>query len=236
MTWLAIGLGALALLLFSARAFANARIETLLSVLRWTAGILGVALACFLLFTGRGSTALMALLFAGPLLLRFWKQYQAARTFQQGGRPSSGKTSTVATRTLRMVLDHDSGAMHGTVTDGPLRGRDLADLALSEVVVLWRDCRADDPESVPLIEAWLDRAFPDWREVDPGDPSGPPQSKPGHMTRAEAFSVLGLAEGAAEADIRAAYVRLMRAAHPDAGGSAWLAARLNEARAVLLGT
>jgi DnaJ homolog subfamily C member 19 len=55
------------------------------------------------------------------------------------------------------------------------------------------------------------------------------------MTREEAFQVLGLKSGASEADIRAAHHRLMRAAHPDAGGSDWLAARINQARDMLLG-
>ena len=54
------------------------------------------------------------------------------------------------------------------------------------------------------------------------------------MTRAEAYQVLGLKPGATEEEIRAAYHRLMRAAHPDAGGSDWLAARINQARDVLL--
>ncbi len=55
------------------------------------------------------------------------------------------------------------------------------------------------------------------------------------MTREEAYQVLGLKAGASEADIRAAHHRLMRAAHPDAGGSDWLAARINQARDLLLG-
>lgn len=62
-----------------------------------------------------------------------------------------------------------------------------------------------------------------------------PRAAPGTMTRAEAFEILGLKPGAGDADIRAAYHRLMRAAHPDAGGSDWLAARINQARDTLLG-
>ncbi len=54
------------------------------------------------------------------------------------------------------------------------------------------------------------------------------------MTRDEAYQVLGLHPGATEAEIRAAHHRLMRTAHPDSGGSDWLATRVNLARDVLL--
>lgn len=63
-----------------------------------------------------------------------------------------------------------------------------------------------------------------------------PRARSGAMTRQEAYQVLGLAPGASEADIRAAHHRLMRTAHPDTGGSDWLAARVNMARDVLLGS
>lgn len=56
------------------------------------------------------------------------------------------------------------------------------------------------------------------------------------MDRKEAFAVLGLAEGASEAEIHDAYRRLIVKVHPDRGGSADLAARLNRARDVLLGS
>jgi DnaJ family protein C protein 19 len=55
------------------------------------------------------------------------------------------------------------------------------------------------------------------------------------MTRDEAFQVLGLPRNASAQDIREAHRRLMRAAHPDSGGSDWLAARINQARDLLLG-
>ena len=54
------------------------------------------------------------------------------------------------------------------------------------------------------------------------------------MTADEAYQVLGLRPGATEAEIRAAHHRLMRAAHPDSGGSDWVATRINLARDVLL--
>jgi DnaJ family protein C protein 19 len=63
----------------------------------------------------------------------------------------------------------------------------------------------------------------------------PPPPRSGAMSRAEAYAVLGLHPGASEAEIRAAHKRLMRAVHPDGGGSDWVAARVNQARDVLLG-
>lgn len=57
----------------------------------------------------------------------------------------------------------------------------------------------------------------------------------GAMTRDEAYEVLGLRPGASKTEIREAHRRLMRGAHPDAGGSDWLAARINQARDILIG-
>jgi hypothetical protein len=65
--------------------------------------------------------------------------------------------------------------------------------------------------------------------------AGPRPSPRGSMSRAEAYDVLGLRPGASESDIRDAHRRLMRSAHPDAGGSDWLASRVNQARDILLG-
>lgn len=57
----------------------------------------------------------------------------------------------------------------------------------------------------------------------------------GAMTREEACAVLGVKLNASDEEIRAAYNRLIRSVHPDRGGSAYLSAQLNQAKAVLLG-
>lgn len=78
----------------------------------------------------------------------------------------------------------------------------------------------------PLVWSWV--------VEQRGKPGG--STRPaGPMSRAEAYEVLGLKPGADEVAIRAAHRRLMQAAHPDRGGSDWLAARINQARDVLLG-
>lgn len=100
----------------------------------------------------------------------------------------------------------------------------------------------------PLVWSWVGQGIgnPGGGKPGVGKPgsSGPgpqsskarPEQRPrGGMSGNEALEVLGLKPGASRADIQAAYVRLMQAAHPDHGGSDWLAARINQARDVLLG-
>lgn len=55
------------------------------------------------------------------------------------------------------------------------------------------------------------------------------------MSRREALHVLGLREGVSRDKVREAHRRLMRNNHPDIGGSAYLATKVNEAKDVLTG-
>jgi hypothetical protein len=172
---------------------------------------------------------LQRLLVLAPLLQRglvWWRQ-------RQGARPAAGQTSRVTTRFLVMELDHDSGAMGGQVVAGRFQGRALADLSLEQLLELRDECSAD-PQSVAVLEAYLDREQgPDWRDqATPGHHRDPTAGGP--MTREQALEILGLDAGAGREAILAAHRRLMQRLHPDRGGSNWLAAQINRAKDVLL--
>lgn len=236
MAYLVVGLIALLVVLGLLRLFADAKPGQVKAALAWGGGLLGLVLLVALLASGRGAQALWAMVLFGPMAWRWIQGIRAARTFARGGAASPGGATDVETTHLAMGLDHDSGRMFGRVKAGRFSGRELADLDLPLLLDLLAELAVQDPEGVPLLEAWLDRAHPEWREAARFHEAPPPGRAPGgRMTREEALAVLGLAEGASEAEIRGAHRRLMRTAHPDQGGSDWLAARLNEARDVLLG-
>lgn len=65
--------------------------------------------------------------------------------------------------------------------------------------------------------------------------SAPPGTHSAELTRKQALEILGLGEDADDEAIKRAYRYLINRAHPDHGGTAWMAERLNAARARLLG-
>jgi len=90
--------------------------------------------------------------------------------------------------------------------------------------------------------AWalLTGTMPPWLRPPQGRPSETggsreaPSARRTTMSRTEALKVLGLEDGATEEQIRAAHKRLMLQIHPDKGGTSYLAAKINEAKDVLL--
>jgi DnaJ domain len=154
--------------------------------------------------------------------------------FNWGKAKSPGQKSRVATSLLAMELDHDSGTMDGEVLAGPCKGKRLSALTHEELVSFHGLCKRTSDQSLPLYEAWLDRAQPEWRAAWGGGAQSAP-SGGGAMTRDEAYAILGLKSGASDADVKSAHKRLMKDFHPDKGGSDYLAAKINAAKDVLLG-
>lgn len=78
------------------------------------------------------------------------------------------------------------------------------------------------------------RAVPEgWFQRDEREPP-PPRDTGTRMSSAEALKILGLPSGADVDAVRAAHKRLIMQNHPDRGGSDYLAAKINEAKDVLL--
>ncbi len=147
----------------------------------------------------------------------------------------SQKTSTVRSAWLEMKLDHDTGDLDGLILTGTHEGKILSRLEEAELLALYQNL-GDDGDSAALLEAYLDRRIPKWREhVEPGNATGERRSfSSGAMSKEEAYQVLGLGAGVGPEEIRLAHRRLMKAVHPDSGGSTFLAARINEAKQTLL--
>lgn len=211
----------------------------------------GIALLVVLVLTGRLNPLFAALAAAVPAVVRVVNLLRVLPMVQQvlrslglagmGGAAAAGggQASSIRTRFLDMSLDHLTGRMDGLVRDGPLSGRRLSELPLADLMALLALCRTQDQQSATLLEAYLDRERGDaWRDQDLGREAGAggggPHATPGRMGRSEALSVLGLAEGATDEEVRAAHRRLMQRFHPDRGGSDYLAAMINEAKRVLL--
>ncbi len=231
MPYLFIGLALLGLFLLGARLLVNADPTRLGRFLGWFATGIGVAGALAVLVLLVASDRLGLALFvasgAAPVLMRWranWRRHHAAPSGSDGGH------SQVETELLRMRLDHGSGAMSGQVKRGPFAGRRLEDLALSELLDLWRQCVAEDQEGTRLLETYLDRLRPDWRK------SAAASATPGEtMTREQAYAILGLEPGGNAEQIKDAHRRLMMKLHPDHGGSTFLASQINRAKDLLLG-
>ena len=166
-----------------------------------------------------------------PLLQRMLAGMGAAKSRPE---PSSGQTSTVQSKYIRMTLNHDSGDINGEVLAGQFKGSTLDQLNLEALLQLLRECQ-DDEESVALLQAYLDRVYADtWQQQASAQGQQRAASEPGEMSREEALQVLGLSSDAGEAEIVDAHRRLMQKLHPDRGGSAYLAAMINLAKDTLL--
>lgn len=232
MLYLILGMAALALGLVAMRSFAQANPADVARRLRIGGGTVSLLGAAILFARGMATLAIPLGMFGSWLI---WGR--TTPPWLGGGgnaRRTPGQISSVTTDHLEMQLDHDTGEMHGRVLKGMFAGRDLPTLSPADLGLLWQDCRHVDMESAQLIEAYLDRLHPSWREDMARGESDMSRGPDGRMTEEEALEILGLKPGAEEDAIRRAHRELMLKLHPDRGGSTYLAAKINEAKDVAL--
>ena len=227
---LLLGLASLAILLWAAQKYLKADPRKLAAVLKLSGGIALLAVAALL--GVRGQIALAAPLAAAGLALLGWLPFSPAG-FGARTQKSQGQVSRVRSAYLDMELDHDSGAMRGTIITGPRQGTALDALDVATLAGMLTEI---DEESRALLAAYLDRRDAGWREHAQADAAaGRGGATRGPMTHQEAYEILGLKPGASSEDIVNAHRTLMKRLHPDLGGTNYLAARVNEAKDTLLG-
>lgn len=226
--------GLIAVIVFSGalNAFLGTNPKWLSTQLRRVGGVAVILFGLFLLSRGQFELAVPAFI-AGATLLGLF-QNVGIPGFGQRQSKTPGQTSTVRSAFLDMTLDHDTGRMAGRFVKGSLAGQLLDDLDVARLLAAFSEL---DGESAALLEAYLDRREPRWREHGQARTNGGGAGAApglGAMTDQEAHEILGLQPGASEEAIRAAHRALMKKIHPDQGGSTWLATRVNQAKDVLL--
>jgi hypothetical protein len=243
MTWLIFG----GLLFFAGfllvQALVGANPRTLANIIRYSAASVLILLSLRLAWRAGVGAALP--LVALALMILGWRG--GATPFGMGGlgrafgraQKSSGQTSEIATKTLQVTLDHDSGQMDGEVLVGGYQGRTLSSMNIEELLELLRFCRAGDGDAAALLETYLERHRSE--ELDsaaydngPGYDRQSLSGQGGAMSSKEAYAILGLEPGASDKDIANAHRHLMKKLHPDQGGSTYLATKINRAKEVLL--
>ena len=229
------GIAAVALIWWLAKVYARSDGKVVARAVKIVAGVAALGAAALLGMRGRIDMALFlggfgawalgwgALDLPGP-----WRRMQGA---------AAGRFSRIRSAMIEMEIDHATGAIEGTVLAGGAAGRRLSDLDRVGLSRLYEECSALDPEGIPLLEAYLDRRFAGWREYAQGDRDTRTRThtQTGAMSKDEAYQIMGLQPGASIDEIRKAYRTLMKKLHPDQGGTAYLAARVNQAKEVLLG-
>jgi hypothetical protein len=221
--------------LYALKAFSQANPAALARLIRRASGWAALLAAALLLARGRIDMAiglggfalwLLKISYGSPLGL-----------FKSAGGREFAKASCVRSAMIEMELDHATGRMRGTILAGPDEGKLLNALTRPQCEALHRLCCRDDPEGARLLEAYLDRRFAGWRSTDDQRrDAGTAEAgrRPGAMSKDEAYEVLGLQKGASREEVVRSHRSLMKKLHPDHGGTTDLAARVNEAKDVLM--
>ncbi len=236
----------LVILVLIARTLVNNSAQRVLLGLQLLGLAVAVGASGVMVWSGQGPLVLLA---AGLAVL----VWHVTRQRLRGWVAEPESRETIEADYVRVVSDPARGVMEGDVRRGRYAGRRLSELDTARLIWLWRETARADPLSAQLVESYLDQLLPNWRTlaVDPHyaappDPEPPPEPepeperwfaarRPGGMGRREALRILGLDGNPSDLDVTEAHRRLILANHPDRGGSDAAAARINEARAVLLG-
>lgn len=240
MVSLIAGIVVLALVYMGLNVIRSADPKLLARLVRRIGGVLALAFAAWIGARGELVVAIPLGLFGLGLLGYAPLGAELASKFGWGQAVrSDGQQAQIRSQFIELTLDRRTGVLDGRVIAGAEAGRMLGEFALADLLRL---ARGFDEQSRALLEGYLDRRFPGWREnahdAAAGGRAGQNRgmAASGKMTAEEAYQILGLQRGAGRDEISRAHRGLMKKLHPDQGGSTYLAARVNEAKDTLLRT
>jgi hypothetical protein len=148
-------------------------------------------------------------------------------------RNTQSGQSSIQTNHLSATLDHGSGHIEGKIIEGPHKGWLLSELSIMQLEDLLTHYQTEDEESAELLEAYIDQrrqqADQNTEQQRTANRAASDQS-----ARAEALAILGLDEGSTEEEVVSAHRSLIQKLHPDRGGNDFLAAKINQAKDILL--
>src|SRR3569623_3204191 len=170
-------------------------------LVRRIGGVLARAVAGWIGLRGEFVVAIPLGLFGLGLLGYAPFGAELASKFGWGGAGvrSDGQQSQIRSQFIELTLDRRTGALDGRVIAGPEAGRVLGEFALADLLRL---ARGFDEQSRALLEGYLARRFPGWREnahdAAAGGRAGQSRSMAasGKKTAEEAYQLLGLQRGA----------------------------------------
>ncbi len=219
---------ALIILWYAKTAFEKADRAKLQRAMKPLGGLASLGLAAFLFMRGQSELALGVGGF-GLYLLGVVKTHKFGALF--GSEPISHMRSAMIE-----IEVMSNGELRGSVLAGPMMGRPLEECSQEMLLDLRILCRREDPYGAQLLEAYLDRRFAGWRAAAKDDLNtgrDVPRAT-GSMTEEEAYEILGLTKAATREDITRAHRTLIKKLHPDHGGTTALAAKVNEAKSILM--
>lgn len=165
-----------------------------------------------------------------PVLRKYYQQKKSSQ------KTNDGETSSIETSLLTMIINHDTGQMEGIIRVGRFADKKLTECSEEQLFRLYQQAENNHQDSLSVLNAYLDRVIGgQWRQRFESEKADKvKQTDTNEMSTSEALDILGINSDASREEIIKAHRKLIQKLHPDRGGSHYLAAKLNQAKALLL--